>query len=284
MKNPGDLVRDRYKILEHIAKSRYGNVYKALDQTGNREVALKILEADATSDQNVVKRIIKEGEVLSTLKHRAIVKFYSMEMEGPTPFLVMEYLKGNTMAQRKNDLRKDLRSLFSFFLELLDGVDACHQSRVYHRNLAPENIIITTEGQLKIIDFRFAKTREKLTRVGELIGIPEYMAPEQCEGKGPSEAADVYSIGVIIWEMLIGEVPFPLPKKDGKVEVMDIIAMLALPLPIEKFDAVPRFAVLRDLMQRILDKSPKYRPSIQEIASSLKREIPGILASASNQP
>ncbi|MFZ2956709.1 MAG: serine/threonine-protein kinase [Candidatus Ozemobacteraceae bacterium] len=282
MKNPGELIRDRYKILSLIAKSKKGHIYKVLDQAENRDVALKMLEDESTSDSDVVKRVIKEGEVLAQLRHPAIVQFYSLEMEGRTPFLVMEYIEGRTMKDLKEELRKDLQRFFNLFLTLLEGVEACHQAGVFHRNLTPENLLITKDGQLKIIDFRFAKTREKLTRQGEFMGFSGYTAPEQYQGQKITEAADIYSLGVILWEFLTGELPYPMEVSNKPVDLMTLLSMANLPLPIEKFDVFPRFAGLRNLMEQILDKDAKFRPSLQEIISTLKREMPDILATAPN--
>jgi serine/threonine-protein kinase len=278
MKNPGEVIRDRYKVLQLIAKGQNRTIYKVFDQVKNREVALKMLDDEAGSDQDTIKRVIKEGEVLAGLKHPAIVQFYSMEMESRTPFLVMEYLEGQTMKDLKEELREDLSRFFTLFLALLDGIEGCHQSQVYHRNLAPENLIITTDGQLKIVDFRFAKTREKLTRPGEFLGFSEYMAPEQCQGQKITEAVDIYALGVILWEFLVGEVPFPIAAKNRPADIRTVMNMISTPLPVEKLSALPRFAGLRSLVERMLDKEPKYRPTLREIVSTLKQEIPRILA------
>jgi len=283
MKNPGELIRDRYKVLSHITKTRGGNLYKVLDQTMNREAALKMLEDEATSDMDAVKRVVKEGEVLAKLRHPAIIEFYSLEMEGRTPFLVMEYIEGRTMKEMKGELRKDLQRFFDLFLLLLEGIDACHSTMVFHRNLAPENLLIPANGQLKIIDFRLAKTREKLTRPGESLGLSEYMSPELCQGLTITEATDIYSLGVILWEFITGEVPFPMASDGKPIDLRTLLNTLQLPLPMEAFDAQPRFAGLRSLVERMLDKQARYRPSLRDIIVTLKQEIPGILAAGPSQ-
>ena len=278
LKNPGDLIRERYKVVELIAKSEMRHIYKVFDQVANREVALKTLDDQASMEMDVMKRVVKEGEVLSQLRHPAIVQFYSMEMEGRTPFLVMEYLEGRTMKEMKEELRQDLPRFFDLYLALLDGIAGCHQAQVYHRNLSPENLIITKDGKLKIVDFRFAKTREKLTRPGEFLGFSEYTAPEQAQGLKITEAVDIYALGVILWEFLIGEVPFPIADKDKPLDVRTVLNMVMTPLSMEAFDAQPRFAGLRSLIQRMLDKEARFRPSLTDVITTLQREIPGILA------
>ena len=277
LKSPGDVIRERYKVIELIAKSEVRHIYKVFDQVANREAALKMLDDQASMEMDVVKRVVKEGEVLSQLRHPAIVQFYSMEMEGRTPFLVMEYLEGRTMRAMKEELRGDLPRFFDLYLALLDGIAACHQSQVYHRNLSPDNLILTKDGKLKIVDFRFAKTREKLTRPGEFFGFSEYMAPEQVQGLKITEAVDIYALGVILWEFLIGEVPFPIADKSRPLDVRTVLNMVMTPLSMEAFDAQPRFAALRNLVQRMLDKEARFRPSLSDVISTLQREIPGIL-------
>jgi serine/threonine-protein kinase len=279
MKNIGEVIRDRYEVLSLVAKSKVGHIYKVFDRVEKREVALKMLEDQATADADVVKRVIKEGEVLAGLRHPVIVTFYSLEMEGRTPFLVMEFIEGCTLKKLKEELRGDLPRFFKLYLALLEGIEACHQAMVFHRNLSPENLLITKDGQLKIIDFRFAKTREKLTRPGEILGLSEYMSPEQCQGLKITEATDVYSVGIILWEFLLGEVPFSLGDGDRPADLRMVLQMVQTPLPFERFDAFPRFATARNLLQRMLDKEARFRPSAREIIGTLQQEIPGILVS-----
>lgn len=280
MRQPGESIKDRYKIIDTIVESRLGFIYRAFDQKAEREVAIKILNSDAAHDLDSLKRSVKEGEVLGSIHHRAVVKFYSLEKEGMTPFLVTEYIAGKTMASLKEELRQDLPTLFHHFLELLEGINACHQRQVIHRNVKPTNLLIDVEGQLKIIDFGFSKTREKLTQPGTIIGAPKYMAPEQAQGGKITEACDIYSIAVVIWEFLTGSLPFAEEEAAGNLNARQLLELANRPIPMARFAKFPQFASLKDLIQRMLDRNPSFRPPIPQIINSLKGKIPEIISSS----
>jgi len=275
--NPGESIKGRYKIVEMLGQGGHGNVYRVFDQGKNREVALKILDAQAASDSESMKRFINSGEVLSTIRHRAVVQFYSLELEGRVPFLVMEFIKGKSMALSKDELRKDLPTLFHHFVELLEGIQACHIRQVIHRDIQPSNLIIDPEGQLKIIDFGFAKTRENITKPGAILGNSFYLSPEQCKGLKITESADIYSIGMVFWEFLTGKLPFELDQSKP-AKLLQLLEQFDKPFPIERFDEFPQFAPLRETIRLMLQKEAEPRPSIAQIIATLKREIPGILA------
>ncbi len=277
MRNPGDVIRERYKIIQFIGEGRHGKIYKAHDMTANRDVSLKILDGPASANIDTVKRFIKEGEVLSSLRHPAIARIYSLEKEGNLPFIITEFIDGRSMAAMKDELRRNLPALFRAFQQLLEGVEECHNRMVIHRDLKPTNLLIGNDGQLKIVDFGLAKTREKLTKPGVLLGTPAYMSPEQCQGLLLSEASDVYAVGIIFWEFLTGKVPFEFDETSPGDNVAKLLQHVTAPLPAERFDAEPRFAPLRETVFGMLDKTPRMRPSIRRIMADLKAVTPQIL-------
>ncbi|MBF0548145.1 MAG: serine/threonine protein kinase [Candidatus Riflebacteria bacterium] len=281
MRKPDELIRDRYKVICVLGEASRGVVYKVFDQDANREAALKMLSEEAANDENWLRRAIKEGEILATIRHRAVVQFYSLEKEGRIPFLVMEWIDGKRMAEIKEELRKDLPTLFHHFLELLDGINECHRRRAIHRNITPSNLLINIEGQLKIIDFGIAKTPEKLTKPGTILcNNPTYMAPEVCQGEKASESSDIYSIGVVIWEFLTGKIPFEIDATKPILNVRQLLDFSNLPLQMERFDAFPQFAPLRNIIERMLEKQPRFRPTIDQIIANFKNEISGIITSS----
>ncbi|NLI77525.1 MAG: serine/threonine protein kinase [Candidatus Riflebacteria bacterium] len=277
MRKPGDLIRDRYEIIQYIGEGRNGTIYKARDREGNRDVTVKILDGPGSSDIDILKRFIKEGEVLSSLRHPAIARIYALEKEGNIPYLVTEFVDGQSMAARKEELRGDLPTLFRCFQQVLEGVQECHNRQVLHRDLKPSNLLIGKDGQLKIIDFGLAKTREKLTKPGTILGTPTYMSPEQCQGKPLTEATDIYSLGIIFWEFLTGTVPFQFEEGKG-FNINQILRHVTEPLPAAQFDALPKFAGLRDTVFGMLEKEPRMRPPIPRILAVLQAEVPKILA------
>ncbi|RCK79869.1 MAG: serine/threonine protein kinase [Candidatus Ozemobacter sibiricus] len=270
MRKPGDVIRDRYKIVQFIGEGRHGKIYKAHDLVAGRDVSLKILDGPASADIDTVKRFIKEGEVLASLRHPAIARIYALEKDGNIPFLITEFVEGRSMAAMKDELRRDLPALFRAFEQLLDGVQECHLRQVIHRDLKPSNLLISHDGQLKIVDFGLAKTREKLTKPGVILGTPTYMSPEQCQGLPLTEASDIYSIGVIFWEFLTGKPPFEFDESQPRLEVAQLLRHVTEPLPAAAFDAFPQFAPLREIVFGMLEKTPRLRPPIPRIQAAIK--------------
>ncbi|HOY65980.1 MAG TPA: protein kinase [Candidatus Ozemobacteraceae bacterium] len=276
MIQPNTVVGRHYRIVSQLGTGGMSQVYKAVDLNLGREVALKFLHPESAGEKDLVQRFLNEGRILATIKHRAVIDVYASDTDETvgSPFLVMELVDGLTLEAAENTLRGDLPRLLQLFVELLEGIHACHQKGIIHRDLKPANVLINRAGQLKIVDFGVAKTARKVTRTGMTLGTPHYMAPEQCLGKGDiTPAADIYSIGIMFWEMLAGKVPFDV--ESGATDPALTIALKHLneAVPIERISEDPRTAPFAELLRGMLAKKPEERPTVPDIIEQLKRQM-----------
>jgi len=251
-------------------------VYKAQDINLGREVAIKLLLEDNSSNQEATRRFINEGRILATINHRAVITVFASEVDETLsiPFLVMEYVDGVSLDKYRDEFQKDQQRLLTYFIELLEGIHSCHQKGIIHRDLKPVNILINKQGQLKIVDFGIAKIAQKQTRTGVTLGTPHYMAPEQCLGKSEITAkADVYAIGIMLWEFLTGRLPFDLDTDADDPALAIALMHLNDPPPIEKLKSNPKISCYTELLGKMLAKKPTERPDVPSIIESLKLQL-----------
>ncbi|MBU1107212.1 MAG: protein kinase [Candidatus Riflebacteria bacterium] len=265
-------VGEIYQIQQELGAGGMGKVYKALDTSLNRIVAIKVLHNTTSGDSPLIERFIREGQTLATVGHRNVMGIYASGRDNTTgrPFLVMEYIEGKPLTQLKQAINKDCRQAVPIMLQLAEGIAACHERNIIHRDLKPANIIITPTGLVKIIDFGIAKTQTSLTKTGMTVGTPEYMSPEQCTGsRNISGKSDIYSLGIIFWELIFGHVPF---KADGQhnaelsIALKHIEATLPAQLAIPDMTMVPIISLVR----RMLDKDQAARPATSAIINTLE--------------
>jgi serine/threonine protein kinase len=209
-----------YKILEKIGSGGMGDVYLAEDTTLDRKVALKILPPELIGDTERRARFTREAKALAALNHPNIVTVHSVEAAGGVHFITMELVKGQTLATLLPRKGFGLDKFFEIAIPLADAVAAAHQQGITHRDLKPANVMVGENGRVKVLDFGLAKaTLELLHRGGELptglatqeghvVGTPAYMSPEQAEGKAIDARSDIFSLGIVFYEMLTGERPF----------------------------------------------------------------------------
>ena len=204
-----------YRILEALGTGGMGTVYLAEDLRLHRKVALKFLTASST-DGHAHERLIREAQAASALDHANIETVYEIgDWEG-RPFIAMAYCRGETLKQRIERGPLPIAEVVSYACQMAAGLAAAHAARIIHRDLKPANVIITPQDQVKILDFglaRYAITGEsdtltQMTVVGTTLGTIAYMAPEQARGQPVDERADVWALGVVIYEMLSGKKPF----------------------------------------------------------------------------
>lgn len=270
-----NMIGEIYQIEKELGSGGMGKVYKALDTSLNRTVAIKVLHDSTLSNNSLIERFIKEGQTLATVRHRNVMGIYASSRDKITgkPFLVMEYIEGRPLSDLIKAINKDCRQAVPVMLQLAEGISACHEHNVIHRDLKPGNIIITPEGLVKILDFGIAKTQTSLTKTGMTVGTPEYMSPEQCIGsKNLSGKSDIYSLGIIFWELIFGSVPFR-PDTAQNAELSVALKHIEATLPAQA--AIPDITMVPiiGLVRRMLDKAPEARPPTDDIIDTLENYL-----------
>jgi serine/threonine-protein kinase len=210
-----------YRIVDKLGAGGMGEVFRAEDTTLKRQVALKVLPVDLAQDQDRLERFQREAEALAALNHPNIVMIHSIESDGDIRYLTMELVEGQSLAERIPKGGMSLQEVFGIGMPLADALAAAHAKGVIHRDVKPGNIMITPEGRVKFLDFGLAKLHqtaaaedvsqletEPLTKQGLLVGTVPYMSPEQLEGGAVDGRSDVFSLGVVFYEMATGSRPF----------------------------------------------------------------------------
>jgi serine/threonine protein kinase/tetratricopeptide (TPR) repeat protein len=201
----------RYHIVEELGKGGMGTVYRAIDNKLNEEVALKLIRPEIARDERTLERFQNELKIARKISHRHVGRMYELMEEKGVHFITMEYVAGQDLRGLiRQTGQLTVRKSVAITTQVLEGLAEAHRLGVVHRDLKPSNIIIDREGSARIIDFGIARTSETKggTGAGAVIGTPEYMAPEQVEGKPADRRADLYALGVILFEMVTGRPPF----------------------------------------------------------------------------
>src|SRR6266446_6849714 len=270
-----------YEILTPIGAGGMGEVYKAADTRLNRTVAIKVLPPHFSDNPEMKQRFEREAQTIAGLNHPNICTLYDVGRQDGTDFLVMEYLEGETLAQRLEKSPLPLAQVLQFGIQIADALDKAHRHGVVHRDLKPGNIMLTPSGA-KLLDFGLAKAAVPLaagatltaaatpstpvTQEGTILGTFQYMSPEQIEGKELDGRSDIFSLGAVLYEMLIGQRAFP-----GKSQLSVASAILEKePAPISAVKPMtpPAFD---HAMRRCLAKDPEERwQTARDIAIELK--------------
>ncbi len=207
----GSTFAGRYQVIEELGKGGMGSIYKVLDKKINEKIALKLINMETPSDEKSVERFSNELKLARKVSHRNICRMYDLGEEQGTHYITMEFVPGEDL---KNSITRmgplNPGRAVSIAKQLCKGLAEAHKTGVIHRDLKPQNVMIDSQGNARIMDFGIARTMkgEGLTADGMIIGTPEYMAPEQVEGKEVDQRTDIYSLGAILYEMLTGRVPF----------------------------------------------------------------------------
>ncbi len=207
----GSTFAGRYRIIEELGKGGMGKVYKALDTDLKEKVAIKLIKPEVAADKNTIERFRNELKFARKIRHKNVCQMYDLNREEGTHYITMEYVHGEDL---KRLIRKmgqmSAGQLISIAVQVCEGMAEAHRLGVVHRDLKPQNIMVDEEGNARIMDFGIARSvkGKGITGTGVMIGTPEYMSPEQVEGKESDQRSDIYSLGVILYEMVTGRVPF----------------------------------------------------------------------------
>ena len=253
----GQKINDRYEIIRSIGEGGMANVYLGYDTILDRNVAIKILRGDLSTDEKFVRRFQREALSASSLAHPNIVEMYDVGEDDGIYYIVMEYVEGKTLKQLlKKRGSLTLSEAIDIMLQLTDGMAHAHDSYIIHRDLKPQNIMIKDDGQIKITDFGIAMALNatQLTQTNSVMGSVHYLPPEQASGKGSTIKSDIYSMGIIFYELLTGSLPF---KGDNAVEIA--LKHMRNPLPSVREDnpAIPQS--IENIILKATAKNPKNR-------------------------
>ena len=246
-----------YKITEKIGEGGMGAVFKGIDLMLEREVAIKMLRPELASQPQVVERFRSEAVTLAKLNHPNIATLFSFLRQGEDFFMVMEFVRGETLdslIRRSSAMPCD--KAIALFCQALEGIDHAHRMGIIHRDIKPANMMLTETGALKVMDFGIARVlgTSRMTKQGNIVGTIEYMSPEQVRGQETDARSDIYSLGILLYEMLTGRVPF---SSDSEFDLMKMQIDDAPPPP-RVFSAHIPPAVEQAIM-RSLAKRPEAR-------------------------
>ena len=275
MLDRGTTFAERYEIIEELGKGGMGRVYKVYDKKIKEVVALKLIRPEISADENTIARFNNELRLARKISHRHVCRMYDLGEEGPSHFITMEYVPGEDLKRFiKRSGQLTVGKAVSIAKQVCEGLAEAHNLGIIHRDLKPQNIMIDDDGNTRIMDFGIARflEGEGMTTQGVMIGTPDYMAPEQAELEGVDQRSDIYALGIILFEMATGRVPF-----EGKTPLS--VAMKhknqAPPNP-KDFNA----QVTEDLSQVILqclekEKSHRYQ-SVEDLLSDLRNIEEGL--------
>ena len=268
------ILAGRYVLVEQIGIGGMAIVYRAIDRNTGHSVAVKVLKPEFNRDAEFVSRFQREAEAASKMTHHNIVNLLDVGMDGENRYLIMEYVKGQTLKeviQEKGRLSAPVAAQIT--IRILSALQHAHQNGIIHRDIKPQNILVHADGHIKVADFGIARMANSstLTRGDSVMGSVHYFSPEQAQGKGTDVTSDLYSVGVTLYEMLTGRVPF-----DGDSPVAIAMQHLhASPEPIRRYAPEVSDAICHVCM-KAMEKDPAYRyRSAREMASELRMALEG---------
>jgi serine/threonine protein kinase/Flp pilus assembly protein TadD len=280
-----------YRIIKKLGAGGMGEVYLALDTKLDRKVAIKVLPPDFLAEENLKKRLVREAQAAARLDHPNICAIYDVNEADSFTFIVMQYIEGETLAEKMERQPLGVSNALAIAEQAAEGLDDAHAHGIVHRDIKPQNMMITPRGQLKILDFGLAKqmrssdtvdneapTATLLSSPGLVVGTMPYMSPEQVKGEPLDASSDIFSLGVTLYEMLAGKHPF----KDKSAAVTMSRILLGEPIPTEQFQAQVS-GELQALLSKMLskDKAARYQ-SAHDFLTDL-RQLPAQLSANDTQ-
>ncbi len=270
----GRVIAQRYQILDTIGKGGMAIVYRAIDNRTGHSVAIKVLRPEFSQDEEFLSRFQREAEAASKVSHHNIVNLLDVGMDGESRYLVMEYVQGKTLKEVIRSKGKlPYATAAQIGIRILSALQHTHRNGIIHRDIKPQNILVQSEGHIKVADFGIARMANSstLTKGDSVMGSVHYFSPEQAAGENVAETSDIYSVGVVLYEMMTGHVPF-----DGDSPVA--VAMQHLhnkPKPIAEISPeVP--AAIAHVVAVAMEKEPRNRyQTALEMATDLKKALEG---------
>ena len=266
----GMMIGDRYEVLEKIGTGGMSDVYKAKDHKLNRFVAVKVLKQEFSENANFVSKFKTEAQAAAGMMHPNIVNVYDVGEEGGVYYIVMELVEGITLKKYiEKKARLSVKEAVSIAIQVSMGIECAHNNHIIHRDIKPQNIMISKDGKVKVTDFGIAKAVSSNTITSNVMGSVHYTSPEQARGGYSDEKSDIYSLGITLFEMLTGRVPF-----NGETTVAIAIKHIQEPMPSprEYVEEIP--ISVEQIVFKCTQKSPDRRyQSMSELIADLKRSL-----------
>lgn len=267
---PGTFLQDRYEILDKIGSGGMSDVYKAMCHKLKRQVAIKVLKEEFSSDSGFVSKFKMEAQAAARLSHPNIVNVYDVVDEGNLHYIVMEMIEGITL---KNYVAKkgclDSKEAIGIAIQVAQGIAAAHEQGIVHRDIKPQNIIIARDGKVKVADFGIARAASTQTLSATAMGSVHYISPEQARGGYSDARSDIYSLGITMYEMAAGRVPF-----EGENTVTVALAHLEDPITPPGYYNPEIPVSFENIILKCTEKKPEYRyATMQEVIADLRRAL-----------
>lgn len=270
MISEGIVLADRYEIISRIGTGGMSDVYKAMDTKLSRFVAIKVLKQEYAENQSFVTKFHAEAQAAAGLIHSNIVGVYDVGEENGLQYIVMELVEGITLKHYiEKKLRLSVKESISIAIQMAQGLECAHKAGIIHRDVKPQNVIISKDGKVKVTDFGIAKAATSETITSNVMGSVHYTSPEQARGGYSDEKSDIYSLGVVLFEMLTGRVPF-----DGDTTVNIAIQHIqdAMPSPREFVNDVP--ISIEQIIFKCTEKNSDRRySSMSDVIADLKQSL-----------
>ncbi len=253
----GTILNGRYRLEARIGAGGMSTVYRALDETLQRQVAIKLMNREVASDSDQLERFRREARAVAQLSHPHVVGVIDAGEDEGRPYIVFEYVEGETLKERiRRQGQLPVTEAVAYAIEIARALGAAHARHIVHRDVKPQNVLIDEEGSAKVTDFGIARTldEEGLTADGRVIGTTDYVAPEQALGQPVTGQSDLYSLGIVLYEMLSGEVPY-----EGDSQVAVAMKHVREDLPDIQFKRPEVSASLAAVIDRATAKRPEDR-------------------------
>ena len=277
----GTLISERYRLDEKVGSGGMSSVYRAFDPTLERWVAIKLMHRDISNDPDQLERFRREARAVARLNHPHVVTVIDAGEDDGAPYIVFEYVEGETLKDRIRRLgRLPVSEAVAYAIEIGRALEAAHASKLVHRDVKPQNVLIDRDGRAKVTDFGIARSLEAqgLTATGRVLGTTDYVSPEQALGHEVTGQSDIYSLGIVLYEMLTGETPFT-----ADTQVAVAMKHVRDPLPDVQRRRPEISAALAAVVERATTKETQNRyPTVQEMVHDLE-EVLAIEAARTGQ-